>query len=181
MTETSPLRFRTAALSHRKATRFHVVLSGEDRAALAAALDLQALHRLEFSGEIAPVGRNDFALTGRLEAEAVQSCVVTLAPVPARIAEDVRRTFVEDMALPEGEEIEIPEDDSLEPLPEVIDLIDVAREALALAVPPYPRAKGAELGEAVFAAPGTAPLRDADLKPFAALAALARKAPETGG
>ncbi len=111
----------------------------------------------------------------------MQSCVVTLAPVPARIAEDVRRTFIEDMALPEGDEIEISEDDSLEPLPEVIDLIDVAREALALALPPYPRAPGAELGEAVFAAPGTVPLRDADLKPFAALAALARKGPETGG
>lgn len=181
MNETSPLRFRTAALSHRKATRFHLALAADDRAALAMALDLQALHRLDFQGEITPVGRNDFALVGRLEAEAVQSCVVSLAPVPAKIAEDVRRTFVQDLDQPEGDEIEIPEDDSLEPLPEVIDLIDVAREALALALPPYPRAPGAELGEAVFAAPGTAPLRDADLKPFAALAALTQKAPETEG
>jgi uncharacterized metal-binding protein YceD (DUF177 family) len=66
----------------------------------------------------------------------------------------------------------VPEDDSAEPMPEAIDLAEVLREALALALPPWPRAPGAELGEAVFAVPGTAPIRDADLKPFAALAKL---------
>ena len=179
MAETSPLRFRTAALSHRKPTRFHVALTAEDRAALAASLDLQGLPLVTFDGEIAPVGRNDFALTGRLVAEAVQSCVVTLAPVRARIDEEVRRTYQHDLAQPDGDEVEIPEDDSLEPLPEVIDLTDVLREAIALALPPYPRAPGAELGEAVFAAPGVAPLREADLRPFAALSALVRKAEDT--
>jgi uncharacterized metal-binding protein YceD (DUF177 family) len=69
----------------------------------------------------------------------------------------------------------MPEDDSTEPLPEIIDLTEVLREALALALPLYPRAPGAELGEAVFAAPGAAPIRDADLRPFAALASLVRK------
>lgn len=66
----------------------------------------------------------------------------------------------------------MPEDDSVEPLPDVIDVGVVATEALALALPLYPRAEGAELGEAVFTAPGEAPLRDGDLKPFAGLAAL---------
>ena len=74
----------------------------------------------------------------------------------------------------------MPEDDTAEPLPEVIDLTEVTREALALALPLYPRAPGAELGEAVFAAPGTAPIRDEDLKPFAGLAALKAKL-EPGG
>lgn len=181
MTDTSAHRFRASALSHRKVTRFRLELTAEERAALATTLELQALPRLDFAGEIAPVGRSDFLLTAELDAEAVQSCVVTLAPVPARVRESVRRTYVQDMDEPDGDEVEIPEDDSLEPMPEVIDLVDVAREALALALPPYPRAPGAELGEAVFAGPGTTPLRDADLKPFAALAALARKDPEAEG
>jgi uncharacterized metal-binding protein YceD (DUF177 family) len=79
--------------------------------------------------------------------------------VPARIDETVRRRYLADYAEPEGEEVEVPEDDSAEPMPEAIDLAEVLREALALALPPWPRAPGAELGEAVFAAP--APRRSA--------------------
>lgn len=176
MTETPTTRLRSATLSHRKPTRFRLSPGAEDRAALAASLDLPAIRRLEFEGEIRPEGRNDFCLTGRLRADLDQACVVTLEPVAARIDEEVTRRYLADFAFPEGDEVEMPEDDSQEPLPEVIDLTEVAREALALALPPYPRAPGAELGEAVFAAPGTAPLRDDDLKPFAALASLQKKA-----
>ena len=69
----------------------------------------------------------------------------------------------------------MPEDDSEEPLPEVIDAGAVMIEALVLALPDYPRSSGAALGEAVHAPPGVAPLRDADLRPFAGLAGLAQK------
>ncbi len=93
----------------------------------------------------------------------------------------MRRSYVQDFALPDGDEVEVPEDDSEDPLPEVIDLVEIAREVLALTLPPYPRAPGAALGEAVFAPPGEAPLRDDDLRPFAALAALARKGPDEAG
>ena len=51
----------------------------------------------------------------------------------------------------------------------------VALEALALALPPYPRAPGASLGEAVFAEQGVALLRDDDLRPFSGLASLAER------
>ena len=51
--------------------------------------------------------------------------------------------------------------------------------ALALALPLYPRAAGVELGEAVFTEPGLAPLREGDLKPFAALAGLVLKAKDS--
>ena len=75
----------------------------------------------------------------------------------------------------------MPEDDTRDPLPEVIDVATVALEALALALPLYPRAPGAELGEAVYTAPGATPLRDEDLRPFAGLAALkSRLAPGEG-
>jgi uncharacterized metal-binding protein YceD (DUF177 family) len=101
---------------------------------------------------------------------------VTLEPVTTMVAEVVTRTYLADYQMPDGEEVEIPEDDSQEPLGEVIDAAHVAMEALSLALPLYPRAPGVELGEVVVAPQGAAPLRDADLKPFAGLAALLDKA-----
>jgi uncharacterized metal-binding protein YceD (DUF177 family) len=71
----------------------------------------------------------------------------------------------------------MPEDDALEPLPETLDLARVLSEALALAVPEYPRAEGAALGEAVFTAPGQRPMTDTEAKPFAQLAGLKGKLP----
>lgn len=174
-------RFRAGALSHRKPTRFAWVPDAAARAALAGALDLPAIRALSFKGEILPEGRADFRLSAELSADVVQACVITLAPVPAKIREPVTRRFLADWSDPEGEEAEMPEDDSADPLPEVIDIAEIAREALALALPPWPRAEGAELGEAVFAAPGEAPIRDEDLKPFAGLASLLKKGEKPGG
>jgi hypothetical protein len=48
-------------------------------------------------------------------------------------------------------------------------------EALVLHLPLYPRVEGAELGELAVTEPGKTPLRDADLRPFAGLAALKDK------
>lgn len=168
------LSLRAAGLSHRKPTRFALDPDAAGRAAMAAELGLLSLSRLSFRGELTPVGRADFDLTADLQAEVEQPCSVTLAPVPARIAEKVHRRLAADQATPEGDEVEVT-DDETDPLPEVIDLTAMALEALSLALPPYPRAPGAELGEAVFAAPGVAPLKEADLRPFAGLAGLADK------
>lgn len=177
--DTQPaLRLATRSLSHRKPTRFRWQADAAARTALAQALDLQAVESLSLEGEILPEGRNDFRLEARLHANAVQSCVVTLAAVPAKVETVVLRRYLADLPQPTGEEVEIPEDDSQEPLPETIDLEAIAAEALALALPDYPRAPGAELGEAVYAEEGVAPLRDADLNPFAALAGLLK--PEGG-
>lgn len=166
------LPFRSATLSSRKATRFDFRPDAAGRAAIAAELGLLDLPAFRLKGEIRPSGRNDFELEAELTADIVQPCSITLAPVPASLKEPVRRSFVADWQIPEGDEVEMPEDDTLEPLPEVIDIGTVALEALALALPLYPRAPGAELGEAVFTAPDAEPLRDEDLRPFAGLAAL---------
>ena len=170
-----PTRFRTGGLSPRKPTRFDYTPDADGREALAQALGLVTLRRLHMKGEITPIGRDELVLTARLQADCDQSCVVTLAPVPARVNEAVRRRYVAGLAMPVGDEVEMPADDETEPLPEVIDLADVAAEALALALPLYPRAKGAELGAVVHAASGIAPITDADMRPFAGLAALAGK------
>lgn len=169
------LPFRVAALPARRPTRFDLKPDGQTQALVAASLGILGVKGLTFRGEIRPDGRHDFVLEGALSATVVQACGITLAPVNTRISETVQRRYSAEFTQPEGDEAEMPEDDTLEPLPDVIDPGAVALEALVLALPMYPRAPGAELGEAVFAAPGAAPLRDSDLRPFAGLAALHEK------
>lgn len=170
-----PTRFRTAGLSPRKPTRFSYTPDAGDRAVLAEDLGLITLHRLDLTGEIRPTGRDELVLEAILTAAADQACSITLAPVPAKVSETIRRRYVAGLEMPEGDEMEMPEDDSVEPMPEVIDLAEVAGEALALALPLYPRAPGVEFAQGLHAADGVTPLSDADLKPFAGLQGLAAK------
>lgn len=157
---------------------FELIAATEARAALAAELGATAVRKLRFSGEIAAEGRTGWRLTGMLGATVVQACIVTLDPVTTRIDTPVTRLFLPENAVdqPEaGSEIEMPEDDSIEVLGPEIDLAAIMTEALALALPSYPRKADAELGEAVFAEDGTEPLTDETVKPFAGLAALRNK------
>ena len=172
--------FHVATLASRKPTRFAFRPDGEARGLIAAALGLLDLPALELVGEIRPEGRRDLRLEARLTAQAVQACSVTLGPVPASVDEPVLRRYLSEFESPKGDEVEITEDES-EPLPDVIDVAAVAIEALALALPPWPRAADAELGEAIFAEPGVAPLRQADLNPFAGLAGLAERLKKDAG
>lgn len=173
MTDETPTRLRTGSLSPRKPTRFAYRPDAAERAALARDLGLLALGALEFTGEIIPAGRDEMVLEGRIKAAADQACVATLVPVRSRVDEPVKRRFVAEADTPAGEEVEIPDDDTIEPMPEVIDLAAIAAEALMLALPLYPRAVGADARNVTHAAEGVAPLEDADLKPFAGLAKLA--------
>ena len=167
--------YATAQLLRRRQTTVTFAPDGAARAAIAQALDLTELPAFKLTGEIAPAGKHDLSLIARITARVVQPCSVTLAPVETRIDDAVTRRYLADFDLPEGTEIEMPDDDTSDPLTDSIDVAAVAIEALALALPLYPRAPGADLGEAVFAAPGAAPLRDADLRPFAGLASLVAK------
>ena len=168
-----PVRFRTGGLSPRKPTRFTYRSTPEERAVLADELGLIALHALELSGEIRPVGQHELVMDAKLVARADQPCGITLAPVQALIDDPVRRRYIAGLETPAGDEIEMPEDDATEPMPEEIDLAEIAAEALALALPLYPRAPGAEFAATPHAAEGVIPIRDADLKPFAGLKSLA--------
>ena len=174
-TQARPTRFRSGALSQRKPTRFSYRPDANERAAIAADLGLIALYSLDLTGEIRPAGRDEMLLEATLTASADQACGISLAPVPAKLSETVRRRYVAGLEMPEGEEIEMPEDDSVEPMPDEIDLAEIATEALALALPLYPRAPGAEFADGLHAAEGVTPLSDADLKPFAGLQGLAAK------
>lgn len=167
--------FRSGALSMRKPTRFDLQPDAATRKAIAADLGLLSVAFFQFKGELRPAPNRDFVLEAQLSAWVDQPCVLTLAPVRAEIKEVVKRRYVSDWVEPTGDEVEMPEDDTAEAIPEVIDVGGVAIEALVLALPLYPRATGAELGEVAAIPPGAEPLRDADLKPFASLAALKDK------
>lgn len=171
--------FRVADLAAKKPTRFRLAPTAAERAGIAAELGLSELPAVSFVGDLHPIGRRDWELRAELTATVVQPCVVTLVPVTTRIAETVVRRYLAEMPEPDGDEVEMPEDDTAEPLAAVIDAGAALTEALALALPLYPRAPGAELGAFQHAAPGTAPLGDETLRPFAGLAGLLR--PGGGG
>jgi uncharacterized metal-binding protein YceD (DUF177 family) len=153
----------------RQATRFELVPEAEDRAAIAAHLGVPGVRKLRFAGLLRPEGRQDWRLEADLGATVVQDSVVSLEPVTTRVDERVERRYLADPGEPEAEEAEMPEDDTIEALPQSLDLVEVLMEALALALPLYPRAEGEELGEVVVTETGTEPLTEERAKPFAAL------------
>jgi uncharacterized metal-binding protein YceD (DUF177 family) len=165
---------RIADLRRDRAEPFEAVPDAEAMTAIATDLNIDGLRKLRFKGTLDMLSEDELRLDAHLGATVIQPCVVTLAPVTTRIEADVTRRFLRDLPEPQGdeEEVEMPEDDTLEPLTPVIDLAQVMIEALALNLPLYPRADGADLGEAVFAAPGVTPMRDEDARPFAGLAGL---------
>ncbi len=133
---------------------------------------ITALPALRMEAQIAPAMQDAWELTGRITACVEQPCVVTLAPVRTDIDEPVRRLYSPHATTPDAEEIEMP-DDEIEPLGQTIDPGAVMVEALALALPPYPRAPGAELEQA-----GDAPDDDDTRRPFAGLADLLDRKPQ---
>ena len=146
--------------------------------AVAKFLGLEDLATWRIKGRLIPAARDSFRLEARMTAKLTQKCVVTLDPVPARIDEDLLRTFVPEDSLaarelvddldPEGE-------DAPETYGQSIDLGAVAIEALALALDPYPRADDVDAETFRTAPPGVEPLTDEALRPFAKLAALKEK------
>ncbi len=172
-------RLRVSELRSNGETPFLLEPDAAERAALASEIGADSLRKIRFEGKLTPKGRRGWDLHAKLGAAAVQPCIVTLEPVTTRIDTDVHRQFVPEEQILEadesGAETEMPEDDTLEPLGDVIDLTAVMTEALSLALPTYPRKDDAELGEALYTQDGATPLKDEDLKPFAGLAALREK------
>jgi uncharacterized metal-binding protein YceD (DUF177 family) len=169
-------RIRPADLAQRKPHRFSIVFDASACSDIAGALELSELRKARLDGVLTPAGGKDWDLDGQMGATVVQPCVATLAPVTTRIDEPVVRRYRAKMPdEDQASEIEMPDDDTLEPLPDEIDMTDVFTEALALAVPLYPRAEAAKLEQAAFTEPGKTPMTDEDARPFATLAGLKRR------
>ena len=143
-----------------------LVASPSECAALAQRFAIPGINRFEAVLRLRaePGGLADVA--GRLSAEVVQTCVLTLEPVVQQVEEAVALRI-----LPPGEE---PSDDpegpdEIEAEGDSVDLGEALAEQLALALDPYPRAPGAAL-PGPEAVPEAA--EPAARNPFAALAAL---------
>lgn len=138
--------------------------------ALSRALDLIRLESFSLTGRLEPLSRGRFRLRARLEAHAVQSCVATLEPVDAEIAEEMDVEFAppEAIATP-GRQIDIdPEAEVAEPIENGhLEIGRLAYETLSVALPPYPRSETAIGLDASVADPPPA-------GPFAVLRSLKR-------
>lgn len=163
---------RFAELPNRKRSHFTIEPDAAGRKAMAAVLDVLAIKKLRFDGALIPTGKRDWRIEATIGATVHQACVVTLDPVTTRIDEDIIRTYVAKYDYPVDPEVEVPEDDSADPMPETLDLIDVILEALTLILPPYPRKDGVQAQLVGVTEPGKALMTDEDARPFAGLAAL---------
>lgn len=134
------------------------------RMKIARSLDLASLDAFTATLTIKPA-RVGWTLSGRVVAEAVQTCGLTLEPMPVSIDQTFSLDLVEAAEPVAGEEVEITLDDDS---PDVIedgriDLGQYVVEQLALTLDPFPRKPGAEFVQ---------PEEPADISPFAVLKAI---------
>ena len=172
----NPHKIRTQSV--REPMEFSLKTAAETRDRLAEDLGIRGIRKLTFDGSLRAEGTSDLALTGKLGATVVQDCVVTGEPVTTRIDEAVERRFLANLPEPEGDEVEMPEDENADLLPETLDLSEIMAEALALALPPWPRAEDVEPVNISVTEPGKTPMSDDDAKPFAAPESTCRKGRE---
>ena len=139
--------------------------SAEQRAALAAELDLLDCKRLDVRYEIRPLSHGRYRLTGKLEADVTQNCVVSLEPVDSHIHEPIDVEF-RPGERPSGD-FDALDDREIEPLEDggVIPVGRIVYELLSSSLDPYPRKEGIEL-QPESSAPDGPEARD---NPFAVL------------
>ena len=121
-----------------------------ERAALASRLGILALDRLEAELRLRRErGSPLIHLSGRLTADVVQACVLTLEPVRQRVEEEFSLLFTldpQERALSQDVFVDVEDETWPEPVgAEGIDLGEAVAQQLSLAIDPYPRAEGARL------------------------------------
>ncbi len=153
--------------------------TADERAELAERFALVALESLKASLRLRRVRGGAVRVAGRFSADVVQTCVVTLEPVPCHIEETFRLLYVPEEAVAQRKEVLIPPHEEEVPEPLVgnaIDLGEAVAEQLAVALNPYPRAPGAALKASHGPErEGTAPRAEGG-GPFAALTGLKKTA-----
>jgi uncharacterized metal-binding protein YceD (DUF177 family) len=141
-----------------------LLASPAECAALAKRLGLVELTQLSAVVSLEPTLGGLIHVGGRLEADVVQNCVVTLVDFPSHVEDSFALEFGNSPA-EFGEEIELdPDYDPPEPIEGgVIDLGELVTQYLALALDPHPRAPGAMLD------PAWSGSDSAETSPFAVL------------
>jgi uncharacterized metal-binding protein YceD (DUF177 family) len=120
--------------------------TAQERSSLARRFDLVELRSLSASGRLEREGC-ELRFRGRLQAEVVQSCVVSLDPVASRIEAPIERRYRRLAPGEASQELELlvdPEAAEVEPLRGTsIDFGEAVAEELGLALELYPRADDA--------------------------------------
>lgn len=138
----------------KKGLSITIEADAEQRAALAKDHELQAVDSFVAKLEVSAWKKGGIKVVGTVDALIVQSCVVTLEPITAKISEDVSGMF-----LPEGSKLAVPArnaegeillDAEGDDAPELFsgDIVDVgklAEEFFAMGIDPYPRKSGADV------------------------------------
>lgn len=121
-----------------------------ERVALARRLELESIGSLTATVRLRRVRGTMIRVSGTLEADVVQTCVVSLEPVPAHISETFEAVFApEDLVPDDLDEIDIDPDALDEDIPEPmhnnrIDIGELTAQYLSLGLDPYPHAAGIE-------------------------------------
>ena len=139
-----------------------------ERAALAVRFGLLALDSLSAKLSIRCTMDGLIRVEGRLKADVVQECVVTLKPVRAQLDEPFEQFYT--TRPPEIADDLLPFDDEEAPEPVengVLDLGEAVAQQLALAIEPYPRRSDAR-----FEAMDDAVNEDPPHRPLAGIAKL---------
>lgn len=152
MTDTPALTYPVPVLHlPQKGVTVKIGTDDKERAALAETHGLEAVNSFSAEFLLTPWKKDGIRLRGHVDAEIVQSCVVTLEPLTSTVSEEVDTVFV-----PENSRLaRIKLDESGEMLldaegadiPETftgdrIDVGAVAEEFFELAIDPYPRKPG---------------------------------------
>lgn len=150
-----------------------ITATPEECAALAERLDLRELESLTAKLSIRRVsGGSVLRVAGHIDAEVVQSCVVSLLDVPSTISADFETFFTQDNeADNHAKELSFTAEDEDSPemiVNGMIDLGEVVTQYLSLNLEPYPRAPGVSLAAQLAKSGGA----EAKPSPFAVLEAL---------
>jgi hypothetical protein len=148
--------------------------SPEEREAVARALELVACRSLTARYRVTPGGGGHLHVSGTVEAEVEQTCVVTLQPLVNRVADSFSVDYWPegtDMPEPAGGAVDMHDEADLEPI--VAGRIEIGRvifECLAGAIDLFPRKPGV-----TFEPSTAAPAGGESDSPFAALAKIKNK------
>ncbi len=126
---------------------FDIAPSASERAALAKRFGLISLDGLEAKVTLCKLDdARRVRLSATFSVDVVQSCVVTLEPVSSHIEDSFVLVYDEGAEEPRKAIFLLEDEDPPEPLIDgVIDVGEAVAEHLALALDPYPRARGADL------------------------------------
>jgi Large ribosomal RNA subunit accumulation protein YceD len=139
---------------------YPISAEAEERDALARRFDLLSLDRLEAEIHLQRLGGAIIRVSGRLIADVVQACVVSLEPVASTIEQEFAVLY--GPAQPGKSVVVDLETELVEPFEgDAIDIGEAVAQQLAMALDPYPRAPGASLewSENGPNSPGKSPIK----------------------